>query len=179
MIYDIIDDLLPKEFNAICENKLMNSHRWHFPPNEIGDDNPHGWENNGLVIRSYPSQDDNLFEINVLGSVILETCIAKHAGTFSNICLERLVWNRYDRKSGCSFHQDSGSGIQSTDVLMSMIYNLNDNDGHNIIGEEKIPSKNGRCILFQSTDWHNAMPPVEYPTRLTLNAVFSYSHYIK
>lgn len=183
MIYDIIDDLMPKEFNDYMIKHLSNVNRWRQAQPEL-----HEFEKNkvtsdaGMIMLSFPNiDDDRIYNmLNILNDVILDAVLKKHSpvGEFYGVELDRYMFNLYNKTSVCGYHQDCTlTGQSPGQYLSTFIYTFSDGDGYNIVGDQKIESKAGRCILFSSYDPHVAYPPTNTNHRYTLNCQFKYGSY--
>lgn len=186
MIYDVIDNVLPQEFNNTVIETLRSTPRWQIAGTEHGSNNE---EETGIVLNSFLNgydkvdefengkRDDLKTPLNTLGLAIANTVLGKHQGKFIGAVPKRFFWNRYPRNGMCKPHQDYGGRMNDGEHLVSLVYHLNDNDGYNIINGERIETVGGRCIIFQSTDWHEAHGPFEFKERFTFNAVLGYYNY--
>ena len=180
MIYDVIDDVLPENVNSYITSVIRHVRDGIPAIPETEDARSHG--DGGMVLPSYPneSNDPVLEKLNLFGEIISESVFAAHKkkGRFNNIEVDRFMYNYYTRSSECFHHYDDNKTVQQAgQSLASFIYCLNDNDGYNIVNDQKIESKSGRCIIFSSSDYHSAVGPKEYATRFTLNCTFKYSGY--
>lgn len=185
MIYDIIDNVLPREFNESVVSMVSGTPRWQIGVTEYGGKDT---SDPGIMMNSFLYGQDELYgpnsnvifaPLNALALSIANTVLAKHNGRFVEVTPKRFFWNRYTRNGVCAPHQDCGGQLNPDEHIVSLVYHLNDNDGYNIINGERIDNVNGRCIIFQSTDWHEANGPFEAKERFTLNAVLGYYNYEK
>jgi len=181
MIYDIIDNAVSDDINQYILNILQNS-AWYYTGKEpFQDQNTDTSMAGGMINQSYfrtGKWDENRYNVilNSVATFILEQCLKKSSWLFTGIEVDRIFWNYYYPNSGVLSHQDFPCKVVSSeDLYMSMIYHLNTNKGYNTVCGEKIDTVEGRCILFQNTDFHEAYNPIESEERFTLNIVFSYS----
>lgn len=183
MIYDVIDDVMPKQFNDFMIEEIRRANRWAIAKPEL-----HEFEKSnisadaGMVMLTFPNSENDYIHnnLNVLNNVILDAVLKLHSstGVFHNVELDRYMFNAYNQNSVCGAHQDCTlTGQNPGQYLSTIIYTFSDGDGYNIVGDEKIESKAGRCILFSSYDPHVAHPPTNVPYRYTLNCQFKYTSY--
>tara|TARA_B100001939_G_scaffold208460_1_gene179237 strand:+ start:401 stop:973 length:573 start_codon:yes stop_codon:yes gene_type:complete len=180
MIYDVIDDLMPKQFNDYMINQIIKTNRWRQSISELH--SRESIEDSGMVMLTFPNRDNDHihYTLNVLNDVILDAALTAHSstGVFHNIEVDRYMFNLYNKTSICGSHQDvTLTGQNPGQYLSTFIYTFSDGDGYNIVADEKIESKAGRCILFSSYDSHVAYPPTNTSHRYTLNCQFKYTSY--
>jgi hypothetical protein len=82
----------------------------------------------------------------------------------------RYTWNYYNRSSTGTPHTD-----YEYDNFISVLYNLNTNDGGTIINDKMYNSVAGRAVIFKSNVLHHGVGPTKSAQRYNLNIVFAES----
>jgi len=177
MIYDVIDDVVSADFNKFMLKELEKCNWLHPGRAEVLDDNEldSGYFLPTFTRDSGPAENDSFILLNKCALEILDLTLDRSNWVFNNVVVDRILWNYYWPNSGVNQHQDAPRAIDNPkQFFISMVYNINDNTGYNIVHNEKVYSAASRCILFQNTDFHSAFNPPESKARYTVNIVFGY-----
>jgi len=170
---EVIKDILPHQTNLKILLNLINHSNWCFPTDIINDKKiilekffKHNESNSGMMLMSFnKSNSINLNSpLNLYGEIIFD--IIKTKSKYKLNDLIRIYWNYYDNSSVMKEHKD-----MPDDKYISIVYNLNNNDGGTEINKKFIKSEESTAIVFKSNTLHKAVAPVKEKHRFSLNIV--------
>jgi len=104
-------------------------------------------------------------KLNVYAEIILKKIVSL-SPELRNHFPRRYNWNYYNRSSSGTWHPDT---LEPGHV--SIVYNLNTNDGGTYIGDKFVKSEEGRAIIFDSHIDHRGVGPTNDAQRYMLNIV--------
>ena len=104
-------------------------------------------------------------KLNVYAELILKKIISMNP-ELSDYYPRRFNWNYYNKSSSGTWHPDT---LEPNHI--SIVYNLNTNDGGTYIGDKFVKSEAGRAIIFKSNIEHRGVGPTEDAQRYMLNIV--------
>lgn len=181
MLLEVLDDVFDEAISdSIIRNITENTPKWYPSRDEIieSDNLDSSHSDTGFLMKSfdirYPDDNNDVINVknNVLGDLLLNSYLFKSKYEFKDFQLGRYLWNYYNQSSSGVYHTDS-----DYDNYFSILFNLHDNDGSTIVGDQVIESKLGRAILFSSNIKHKGNGPVKSKKRYCLNAVFMANGY--
>jgi|DEB0MinimDraft_6_1074348.scaffolds.fasta_scaffold01914_8 hypothetical protein len=170
---EVIKNILPHQTNIKILLNLINHNNWCFPTDTINDKKiilekffKYNESNSGMMLMSYDKSNNiNLNSpLNLYGELIFD--IIKSKSTYKLNDLVRIYWNYYDNSSVMKEHKD-----MLDDKHISIVYNLNNNDGGTEINKKFIESEESTAIIFKSNTLHKAVAPVKEKHRFSLNIV--------
>tara|TARA_R110000772_G_scaffold257832_2_gene374802 strand:+ start:86 stop:589 length:504 start_codon:yes stop_codon:yes gene_type:complete len=152
----IVKNIFPSNVNKEIIRLLKSTEGWYFGYDEkqisfsIAEDE-------GLALRTFPEQKNNqhnfqtlnMFAYNV-ASIVCDKLKITLKG------LKRVNYNFYHSLSKGNTHIDS-----ETDKCVSILYNLNTNDGYTQVEENKFNSNESEAIVFNSNTKHKGVGPTK------------------
>jgi hypothetical protein len=152
----IVKNIFPSNVNTEIIKLLKSTEGWYFGYDKkqisfsIAEDE-------GLALRTFPEQQNihsnfqtlNMFAYSV-ASIVCDKLNINLKG------LKRVNYNFYHSLSKGNTHIDS-----ETDKCVSILYNLNTNDGYTQIEENKFNSNESEAIVFNSNIKHKGVGPTK------------------
>jgi len=171
-------------FNNHVINKLLQSFNWVISHDEdfktpYALNNVNDFSDTGFLNLTYDiTRDSNIYnsfvELNVLADLIFNTVIKKQQRyKFTNIVVQRYLWNYYNRSSNGVPHIDS-----EKDNIGSIVYYLNTCDAFTILDNNKFKCVMGDSIVFNSKLIHQGSGPTVSRRKYCLNILFSYENVV-
>jgi len=129
----------------------------------------------GFLLQTYTrnSSDGYNPKLNAYADIIFAKVLSQSKYAFNDVNPYRYFWNYYNTASTGILHRDILPSIDGN--YMSILYNLNDNDGGTEVDNLVYTSQQGRAIMFNSRTLHKGIGPTQSKQRFSLNIVFQYS----
>ena len=175
MIHEVLEDIVDEEFLEFVCDKLRKEAQWSIgagPTEEVSSRITEDIRcETGFIYKCYQRETINLPVFSSLADYIVYNYIKKSNFIWEGLNLDRMFYNYYNSGSSGVFHED-----YSYDNCISLLINLNDNDGGTEIEDTFVSSKAGRLISFDSNMQHRGVGPSDYQQRFALNIVFQYTN---
>jgi hypothetical protein len=172
----VIENLCDKFHNKILLQYLSIYKGWSICNDftSYGDTAPsvntNTYSDGGFIARTFSLEQpmpENSYHLNeaayfILSKVAMHLDIKTYTG-------HRYNWNYYNRSSTGTQHRDADKSAS----LVSILYNLNTNDGGTIIDGTMYSSVAGTAIVFPSHILHKGVGPTKSSQRYNLNIIFA------
>tara|TARA_R110000765_G_scaffold371351_1_gene461571 strand:+ start:243 stop:773 length:531 start_codon:yes stop_codon:yes gene_type:complete len=154
----VIQNILPSILNKKIINILINTKGWYFGNDKNNFLNAaHSMEaDQGMVLVTHDEnlkieKNENFNLLNICGEFIARLTLDK-AQMDQKWAVKRVNWNFYHTKSKGKEHIDS-----ETPGCVSILYNLNTNNGCTIINNKGFKSNESESIIFSSNKLHQGV----------------------
>ena len=162
---EIVSNILPSNINKEIINLLKCTEGWYFGYDEKIKNNELD-KDEGLALRTLGNNaivNNNTQSLNMFAYIVASLITKKLNINFNG--LKRVNYNFYHSQSFGKLHVDS-----ETEKCVSILYNLNTNDGYTEIENKKYESNESEAIVFDSKKYHKGIGPTK-GLRYNLNII--------
>ena len=173
---ETFDNLFDPFFNKHIVDGLKYLSGWRLASISENDVSLIGpYSDTGFLLQTYTKNSPDGYnpKLNAYAELVLAKVLDQSKYIFHDMSPYRYFWNYYNTASTGILHRDILPDIEGN--FMSILYNLNDNDGGTEVDNIVYTSQQSRAIMFNSRTLHRGIGPTQSKQRFSLNVVFQYS----